>query len=169
MWLRNEVKCQVNIWVYVSLSSFWTDCTEPVFYVSKHLHLSFWSFAFSPTFTPIWVVHWEENEFLRTLNLRSVMKLFHWWVKLGNTERWKYHKETRSLNTTPQWPHFICTLPVWRWWPCWLHPESGCQGSSRCPGSLEMNPGPSPALWCYRCRSALPVWCTSSSTKEKGW
>lgn len=59
-----------------------------------------------------------------------------------------------------------CAPPVWQWWPCWLHPECDCQGSSKCPGSLERNPEPSLALWCYRCLSVLPVWCTSSSTRQ---
>lgn len=49
------------------------------------------------------------------------------------------------------------SLPVWLCWPCSLHPEYGCQESSRCPESLETSPEASPALWCCRYPSAQPV------------
>lgn len=59
------------------------------------------------------------------------------------------------------------SVPALLWWPCWLHPECGYRGSSRCPGSLEKNPAASPTLLCCRDRSARPALCTSSSSDDR--
>lgn len=59
------------------------------------------------------------------------------------------------------------SVPALPWRPCWLHPECGYQGRSRCPGSPERNLAASPALLSCTDRSALPASCTSSSSDRR--